>query len=85
MGPHTRFVIVEGIWLLHDSFRAKEFLSVSVFLDVDDEERVARLVQRRMLAGETRETAEGWAKGSDERNAEQVATTRAAADYILRL
>jgi hypothetical protein len=53
------------------------------YLDLPDAERLRRLVARHRAFGKPLPDAEAWAGGTDQRNAELIATTRDAADLIV--
>lgn len=79
-------VITEGNYLLADSGawpRARTHLSEVWYLEVPQEERLQRLVARHHAFGKPLPDAHSWANGSDERNAELVATTRGDADLVV--
>lgn len=84
----TPLVIVEGLYLLeteHGWHRVRAHLDEVWFLDVPAEERVRRLVARRMSGGESEERATAWVLGVDRANAERVEATREHADLIVDL
>ncbi len=81
--PHHRVVIVEGNYLLSREpiwVNVERLLDETWYLDVDDDLRRERLVQRHLLHGRAGVDAEQFANGSDERNAELIAMTRRFAD-----
>jgi pantothenate kinase len=53
-------------------------------VDVDDNVRKERLVERHMRFGRSRQDAIDWANNTDEPNARLIATTRDRADEIFR-
>ena len=55
------------------------------FVDVDDDLRRARLVQRHEEFGKSPDEARAWVERSDEANASLVTATRDAADVVVRL
>ncbi len=75
-------VVVEGNYLLADGPFApvRTLLDACWYLDLPDEVRVARLVDRHVAHGRTRAAAEDWVRRSDEANARAVAATRHRAD-----
>ena len=86
VSPDVDLVITEGNYLLHpqDSWGGvRELLDESWYVDVDDEVRIERLVQRRLGHGNTREEAIHWSTGSDEVNAQVIGKTRQFADVIV--
>ena len=88
IGQELSTVVVEGNYLLLDSGGWEvviPLLDVTVFIEVDNDVRRARLTERHMRFGKTRADATAWALGPDERNAHTVAATAARADHVLRL
>jgi len=84
----VRLVLTEGNYLLLDTgawagVRAQ--LDAVWFLEVDDDVRLERLVRRHEQFGRSPAAARSWAHGTDQRNAELIAGTRARADLIIRL
>ena len=49
MQPPARFILVEGLWLLHRQWLRKRF-DLSVFVDCPDAERLRRRIKRDVLA-----------------------------------
>lgn len=81
-------VVTEGNYLLHgrggwDGVRP--LLDEVWFLDVPADERVRRLVARRLSHGETPDRARAWVTGVDEVNAAVVLAGRDRADVVVRL
>lgn len=79
-------VITEGNYLLAASGAwpaARARMAEVWYLDLPDAERLRRLVARHHAFGKPLPDAEAWAGGSDQRNAELIATTRHAADLIV--
>ncbi|WP_279538279.1 nucleoside/nucleotide kinase family protein [Labedaea rhizosphaerae] len=82
----ARLVITEGNYLLLDTApwaAIRPLLDEVWYLDPDDGERVAWLIARHRSFGESPAQARVHALGSDQRNAELVAGTRARADLVL--
>lgn len=75
-------VITEGNYLLHWG-DARELLDEVWFVELDEQTRLARLVERHMAYGRSRAEAEQRAHGSDQRNAELIMATRAYADLFV--
>jgi pantothenate kinase len=76
-------VVTEGNYLLLDGpgWRdVRDQLDEVWYLDVDEDVRLQRLVDRHAAHGKTRDEAVAWAHGSDQRNAELIARTRHLAD-----
>ncbi|MGD0093264.1 MAG: nucleoside/nucleotide kinase family protein [Planctomycetota bacterium] len=88
VSPAVELVITEGNYLLYprDGWDgAREVLDESWYVDVDDEVRVQRLIQRRQHLGSTLEEAIAWTTGSDETNAQVIGKTRQFADALIAL
>ena len=84
----TRVVVVEGNYLLLDSGgweAAAPLFDVTFFVDVDDDIRIARLIERHVRFGKTADAATAWSLGPDESNARIVAATARRADHVIRL
>ena len=79
-----RTVIVEGNYLLlWDEVRP--LLDVTFFLDIDDEVRRRRLVDRHMRYGKSGPAAAAWVASVDEPNARTILATAARADHRITL
>ncbi|MET9128073.1 nucleoside/nucleotide kinase family protein [Streptomyces sp. NPDC004528] len=85
--PRTaRLIITEGNYLLlRDAMweRVRAQLDEVWFCELDESERVSRLVARHEEFGKDHETAVAWVLGTDQRNADLVAATRARADLVV--
>ncbi|MEU3979277.1 nucleoside/nucleotide kinase family protein [Streptomyces sp. NPDC026672] len=84
--PSARLVVTEGNYLLLETGawpRVRGELDEVWFCDLDDEERVRRLVARHEEFGKDHDAAVAWVLGTDQRNADLVATTRARADLVV--
>ncbi|WP_370287692.1 nucleoside/nucleotide kinase family protein [Nocardioides sp.] len=84
----ARIVVTEGNYLLLDSGGWQEVrgaLDEVWFVDVDQEQRVERLIARHVRFGKSSEAAREWVLRSDEANARLVAATRDAADLVVHL
>ncbi|WP_264925472.1 nucleoside/nucleotide kinase family protein [Streptomyces sp. A012304] len=83
----ARLVVTEGNYLLLDTgpwARVRPALDEVWFCEVDEDERVRRLVARHEEFGKAHREAVAWARGTDQRNADLVATTRERADLVVR-
>ena len=81
-----KVVIVEGNYLLHNADgweNVKKHMSEVWYVDIDDELRLKRLVERHIHFGKEKEAAFNWAHGTDERNAKLVESTRNVADFLI--
>ncbi|WP_427924585.1 nucleoside/nucleotide kinase family protein [Streptomyces sp. cg40] len=84
--PTARLVVTEGNYLLLDAgswARVGPCLDEVWFCEADEDERVRRLVARHEEFGKDHETAVAWVLGTDQRNADLVATTRGRADLVI--
>lgn len=80
----VRVVVVEGNYLLlWDAVRP--LLDLAVYVDLDREVRLERLIARHIRFGKTPDAARAWSLGPDERNALLVEATAARADRVVRL
>lgn len=82
----ARLVVTEGNYLLvpdRDWARVRPQLDEVWFCELDEEERVRRLVARHERFGKDHDTAVAWVHGTDEHNARLVATTREHADLVV--
>ena len=79
-------VVTEGNYLLLDTppwSEVRGLLDDAWYLDPPELERLDRLIRRHQRYGKSAEEARAWALGSDQANAELVATSRERADLIL--
>ncbi|AKJ08948.1 fructose transporter [Streptomyces incarnatus] len=84
--PAVRLVVTEGNYLLlaEGSWaRVRPCLDAVWFCEMDEQERIRRLVARHEQFGKDHETAVAWVLGTDQRNADLVATTRERADLVV--
>ncbi|MFC4071487.1 nucleoside/nucleotide kinase family protein [Actinoplanes subglobosus] len=82
----ARLIITEGNYLLLDQPRwtpVRELLTEVWYTDLENGERLRRLIERHVRFGKPREAAVAWATGTDERNAELIIPTRERADVIV--
>ncbi|MFH0172442.1 nucleoside/nucleotide kinase family protein [Streptomyces cacaoi] len=85
--PTARLVVTEGNYLLLGTgawTRVRAALDEVWFSEIDEAERIRRLVARHEEFGKPHDEAVAWVRGTDQRNAELVATTRARADLVVR-
>jgi pantothenate kinase len=86
--PEFPIVVVEGNYLLlgTDGWeRAAPLLDLTFYVQLDQEERLRRLVDRHVRFGKTADAARAWALGPDEANAMLIAATSTYADHIITL
>ena len=84
--PTARLVVTEGNYLLLGTgawTRVHAQLDEVWFCELDEEERVRRLVARHEVFGKSHEEAEAWVLRTDQRNAVLVAATRGRADLVV--
>lgn len=84
--PGTRFLIVEGNYLLFDEQPWRQLgplFDFSVFLDVPRPELERRLAERWHVHGKTPQDATAWIAGNDLPNIELVLSRRRRADLVL--
>ncbi|MEU9097586.1 nucleoside/nucleotide kinase family protein [Streptomyces sp. NPDC048361] len=84
--PRVPLVVTEGNYLLHDDGpwqQVRDLVDEVWYLQIDDSERVRRLVERHVRHGKDRSHAERWVKESDEVNARLVAPARMRADLVI--
>jgi pantothenate kinase len=82
----ARLIVTEGNYLLYDAdgwSGVRPMLDEVWYVDLDQPERLRRLVQRHVRFGKDQPAALAWATGSDERNAAAVAATKARADLVV--
>ena len=86
--PEVRLVVTEGNYLLvpEEPWSGVRLVVDEVwYLDLDEELRLRRLVARHMAYGRSQVEAKARSYGSDQVNAELIATTRNRADLIVRV
>ncbi|MGY3206015.1 nucleoside/nucleotide kinase family protein [Streptomyces sp. TE5632] len=84
--PTARLVVTEGNYLLLDTgawARVRPQLDEVWFCELEEEERLRRLVARHEEFGKRRDEAVAWALRSDQPNAELIAPTRHRADLVV--
>jgi pantothenate kinase len=84
--PTARLVVTEGNYLLLDTGawpRVRGRLDEVWFCELDEAERLRRLIARHEEFGKGHEEAVEWVLRSDQRNAELVAATRDRADLVV--
>jgi pantothenate kinase len=81
-------IVTEGNYLLLDTqpwVVIRELLDEVWFVEQDDELRIERLIARHIAYGKEPDAARAWVLGSDQRNAELIASTRHRADLVVKL
>ncbi|MEH0638015.1 nucleoside/nucleotide kinase family protein [Streptomyces bottropensis] len=84
--PSARLIVTEGNYLLLDEgpwARVRSRLDEVWFCDLDETERVRRLVARHEEFGKGHAEAVAWVDGTDRRNAEAVAASRRHAGLVV--
>jgi pantothenate kinase len=82
----ARLIVTEGNYLLVDDPRwgqVRPQFDEIWYVDLDQEERLRRLVERHVRFGKPESDAVAWANGTDERNAEIIRATRDRADLVI--
>jgi pantothenate kinase len=82
----ARLIVSEGNYLLVDDERwnrVRPLVDEVWYVDLDQPERLRRLVARHLLFGKDEAAAIAWATGTDELNAEVIAATKSRADLII--
>ncbi len=88
ISPDVPLVVTEGNYLLLDEGPWKSIVSLldeCWYVQMDERRRLERLTARHAAFGKDPQAARDWAHGSDQRNAQIVAATRARADLVVRL
>ena len=88
IAPGRGLIVVEGNYLLLDSGgweRVAPLLDLALFVRVDPDLRLARLIERHERFGKSPADARAWALGPDEANARLIENTAALADHEIRL
>jgi pantothenate kinase len=86
--PETKFVLVEGNYLLLDEApwnRLGPLFDFSIFIDVQRAELERRLMERWHDHGKSGEEARAWVASSDMPNVDRVLTHRRPADMLLTI
>jgi pantothenate kinase len=81
-------IVTEGNYLLLDTHpwaAIRELLDEAWYVQQDDGARVERLIARHIAYGKEPDFARAWVLGSDQRNAELIATSRHRADLVVEL
>ncbi|MES5820431.1 nucleoside/nucleotide kinase family protein [Streptomyces sp. RG80] len=84
--PTARLVVTEGNYLLLDTgawARVRRQLDEVWFCELEEAERIRRLVARHERFGKGHDEAVAWVTRSDQRNAALVAATRDRADLVV--
>jgi pantothenate kinase len=82
----ARLIVSEGNYLLVGDgpwAGVAPLLDEVWYADLDQEERLRRLIDRHRRFGKDEATAVAWATGTDERNAEIILATRERADLVI--
>lgn len=84
--PTTRVVVTEGNYLLdaHDPWPEARALMAEVwYVELDENRRRSRLVERHVASGKNRAAAQAWVDDVDEPNAQRVRDRRERADLVI--
>jgi len=85
--PACRLVVTEGNYLLHDAepwTSVRGALDEVWFVETDEAERSAALLERHVQFGKSRAAATEWVDRVDRANAALVAAGRSRADVVIR-
>ena len=88
MPAAARVVFVEGNYLLSREFgweKVADVLDYSYYLELDDETRMQRLIERHVRYGKEPFVARDWAMGTDESNAKFIERDRDRATGVIEL
>jgi pantothenate kinase len=88
IAPEKRVVVVEGNYLLHDAGgweRVAPLIDLALFVRVDHDIRLRRLIERHVRFGKAPDAAAAWARGPDQANARLIDVTARRADHEIRL
>ena len=83
----TPLVVVEGNYLLlgeHPWNQVQAFLDEVWFVDIAQDTRINRLVQRHQQFGRTAQAAADWVRDTDEPNARRIEAEKFKADVLFR-
>ncbi len=83
-----RVIVVEGSYLLLDQGgwqRVAPLLDLTLFVELERDIRIERLIARHERYGKSSVDAAAWALGPDEANAQLIEHTAARADHEVRL
>jgi len=86
--PEARLILTEGNYLLMDDGawpQVRAAMTEVWYVDLPDDVRRRRLIDRHVAFGKTPEAAEEWVDRSDEANAALVRAVRSAADLVVEL
>jgi pantothenate kinase len=86
--PEARLVLTEGNYLLLDDGawpQVRAAMTEVWYVDLPDDVRRRRLIERHVTFGKTPEAAREWVDRSDEANAAVVRAVRSAADLVVEL
>ena len=84
--PTARLVVTEGNYLLLDHpawLRARQAMDRVWFVTGEEDLRIERLVARHVEFGKSPDAAKVWVTGIDQRNANLVSPTAAAANLVI--
>jgi pantothenate kinase len=85
--PDATLVVTEGNYLLDDAPPwpdARALMDEVWFIDLDDERRRSRLVDRHVKHGKSRDEAQAWVDAVDEPNARRITGRRQSADLVVQ-
>lgn len=86
IAPDDQLILTEGNYLLLDLRpwnELRNLLSLTIYLDLEEELRLRRLIERHVEFGKTPAHAERHVHESDQTNARLVAGSRSYADFVV--
>jgi pantothenate kinase len=84
--PQTRLIVTEGNYLLDDDApwpSVRALLTAVWYVDVPQQVRQQRLVERHVRFGKSPEHARAWVQSVDEPNAQRIESSRHRADLVV--
>lgn len=81
-------IVTEGNYLLFKTEpwgQVQNHLDESWFIELEENVRIARLIQRHIEVGKSPEEAEKWSRGSDQENALSVLANKDSADLVITI
>ena len=86
VSPDARLVVTEGNYLLLPDpawTSVRTLLTEVWYVDLDEEERLRRLIDRHVRFGKEPDAAVAWATDTDQHNAVLIQATRSRADLLV--
>jgi pantothenate kinase len=86
VSAEDRLILTEGNYLLLDIkpwHQLRSLLDLTIYLELDEEVRLERLIRRHVEFGKSQEHAERHVRESDQANARLIAGSRHHADFVV--